>query len=50
MSERLSYSLPNRLSVCVQRATRPSSPSNTIATKIAPAARSKLPSIAATIA
>jgi hypothetical protein len=50
MSERLSYSLPNTLSVPVQRATRPSSPSNSIAANTAAPARSKLPSIAETIA
>ena len=38
MSERLSYSAPNALCVCVMRATRPSNPSSTIATKIAIAA------------
>ena len=50
MSDRLSYSLPNSLCVLVQRAMRPSSPSQTMATKIAMPARSKLPSVAATIA
>ena len=35
MSERLSYSLPKALSVCVHRATRPSNPSNTMATNTA---------------
>ena len=38
MSERLSYSAPNSLWVRVSRATRPSRPSSTIATKIAIAA------------
>jgi hypothetical protein len=50
MSERLSYSLPNSLCVLVQRAIRPSRPSHTIAMKIAIPERSKLPSVAATIA
>jgi hypothetical protein len=49
MSERLSNSLPNSLDVLVRRATRPSSPSNSMAAKMAKAARSKLPSIDATI-
>ena len=40
MSDRLSYSLPNPEVVRVQRATRPSSPSNSIATKTACAADS----------
>ncbi len=35
MSDRLSYSLPNALSVLVQRATRPSNPSKNIATNTA---------------
>jgi len=50
MSARLSYSLPKSLSVLVSRATRPSSPSITIATKTATAAFWKLPSMAATTA
>ena len=50
MSARLSYSLPKALSVRVQRATRPSRPSKIMATNIAMPARSKLPSIAATMA
>jgi hypothetical protein len=50
MSHRLSYSLPKSLCVLVQRATRPSRPSNSIATKIAMPAREKSPLMAATIA
>src|SRR5215831_12197308 len=42
MSESESYSAPKALCVCVSRATRPSSPSRIIATKIAAAAFSKL--------
>jgi hypothetical protein len=49
MSARLSNSLPKSLAVLVIRATRPSSPSRNIATKIDHAAAVKLPSIAATI-
>jgi hypothetical protein len=49
MSARLSYSAPNALWVWVKRATRPSSPSNTMATKIASADCSKCPFIACTI-
>ena len=50
MSARLSYSAPNALCVRVSRATRPSMPSSTIATKTAIAAWSKLTFIACTIA
>ncbi len=50
MSARLSYSAPNADWVLVSRATRPSSPSSTIATKIAMAARSKSWFIPCTIA
>ena len=50
MSARLSYSLPKAVSVLVRRATRPSRPSNIMAMNTASPARSKLPSIAATIA
>ncbi len=50
MSERLSYSLPNALSVCVQRATRPSKPSKIMATNTATPAWSNFKSIAATTA
>ena len=49
MSARLSNSLPNSLAVLVNRATRPSRPSSSIAAKIAHAAALKLPSIEATI-
>ncbi|GBH07866.1 hypothetical protein KPSA1_01226 [Pseudomonas syringae pv. actinidiae] len=41
MSDRESYSAPNALWVLVMRATRPSSPSRTMATKIAIAANAK---------
>ncbi len=50
MSERLSNCSPNALCVCVMRATRPSMPSSTIATKIAIAAISKRTFIACTTA
>ena len=50
MSERLSYSLPKALSVCVQRATRPSRPSKTMATNTAIPAYSNFRSMAATMA
>ncbi len=50
MSERLSYSAPNSLCVWVRRATRPSRPSSTMATKIATAACSKRSFIACTMA
>jgi len=50
MSDSESYWAPKSLSVWVQRATRPSSPSNTIATKIAIGACSKLPFMACTMA
>ncbi len=50
MSARLSYSLPKALSVRVMRATRPSSVSNSMAANTAKPARSKLPSMAATMA
>ena len=43
MSDRLSYSAPNALSVPVMRAIRPSARSNTIATKIAIAPASNRP-------
>ena len=50
MSARLSYSAPKALWVLVSRATRPSNPSSTMATKMAIAAWSKRPFIACTIA
>jgi len=50
MSERLSYSLPKALAVLVQRATRPSSPSKSMATNTAMPAYSKRKSMAATMA
>ena len=50
MSDRLSYSLPKALSVCVQRATRPSKPSNIMATNTAMPAWSNFQSMAATTA
>ena len=43
MSDRLSYSAPNALSVPVTRAIRPSAQSNTIAAKIAIAPASNRP-------
>ena len=49
MSDRLSYSAPKALWVCVNRATRPSRPSKTSATKIASADWSKCPFMACTI-
>ena len=50
MSARLSYSLPNALSVRVRRAMRPSRVSKIMAMKIALPAEAKFSSIAATIA
>jgi hypothetical protein len=50
MSARLSYSPPKSLWVWVMRATRPSRPSRTMATKIAITAASKRSCIAATMA
>jgi hypothetical protein len=50
MSARLSNSLPKVVSVPIRRATRPSRPSKIMATKIAMVARSKFPSMDATIA
>ena len=50
MSDRLSYSAPNGLCVRVSRATRPSRPSNTIATNTPIAASSKRLFIACTMA
>jgi hypothetical protein len=50
ISDRLSYSLPNALSVWVQRATRPSSPSKNMATNTAAPASSNFKSMAATTA
>ena len=50
MSAMLSYCAPNSLCVLVQRATRPSMPSSTIATYMAIAATSKRPLIACTMA
>ncbi|MNN64285.1 hypothetical protein D3C81_1797200 [compost metagenome] len=50
MSESESYCSPNALCVLVMRATRPSMPSSTMAAKMAMAAESKWPFIAATMA
>jgi hypothetical protein len=50
MSAIESYCAPNSLWVFVQRATRPSIPSSTMATKIAIAPISKRPFIACTMA
>ena len=50
MSAIESYCAPNSLWVLVQRATRPSMPSSTMATKIAIAATSNRPFIACTMA
>ncbi|MOA45572.1 hypothetical protein D3C78_1679790 [compost metagenome] len=50
MSDRESYSAPKALCVLVRRATRPSSPSRTMATKMAMAALENCPLMALMIA
>ena len=50
MSDSESYSAPKALWVLVSLATRPSSPSSTMATKMAMAAWEKLPFMALTMA